>query len=145
LLVAGSALVLAAVISQSSEGRPDGEAVAGPAFPDNPHSAISKSVYVVIALSGLCALAAEAIWTRTLGLLLGPSVYTFSIILAVFLTSLGIGSALGALIVRNLARPRVALGVCQLLAAAAIAWTAYSLSASLPYWPVNPSISSNIW
>ena len=46
---------------------------------------------------------------------------------------------------RSLARPRLALGCCQLLLAGAIAWTAYSLSASLPYWPIDPSISSNIW
>ena len=103
------------------------------------------TVYLAIALSGLCALAAETIWTRLLGLLLGASVYTFSIILAVFLTGLGIGASRGASLSRSLARPRLALGWCQLLAAAAIAWTAYSLSASLPFWPIDPSISSNIW
>jgi spermidine synthase len=105
----------------------------------------SATIYIAIALSGLCALAAESIWTRLLGLLLGASVYTLSIIVAVFLTGLGIGSAIGALLGRNLARPRVALGWCQLLCAGAIAWTAYTVSASLPYWPVNPSLSSNIW
>ena len=102
-------------------------------------------VYVAIALSGLCALGAEAIWTRVLGLLLGASVYTLSIIVTVFLTGLGIGSGLGSLLCRRIARPSVALGWCQLLAAAAIAWTAYNLSASLPYWPIDPSLSSNIW
>src|SRR5262245_29248497 len=40
-------------------------------------------VYVAIGLSGFCALAAETIWTRTLALLLGGSVYTFSLIVAV--------------------------------------------------------------
>jgi len=103
------------------------------------------TVYVAIALSGMCALACEAIWTRTLGLLLGASVYTLSIIVAVFLTGLGIGSGIGSLLSRSLARPRVALGWCQLLAAGAIAWTAYNLTASLPYWPIEPSLSSNIW
>src|SRR5260370_32466726 len=42
-------------------------------------------VYLAIALSGASALAAEVIWTRLLSLLLGATVYTFSIILAVFL------------------------------------------------------------
>jgi len=102
-------------------------------------------IYLAIALSGLCALGAEAIWTRTLSLLFGASVYTFAIILAVFLTGLGIGSGIGSLLCRSLAQPRLALGCCQLLAAVAIAWTAYSISASLPYWPIDPSISSNIW
>src|SRR5215469_17714250 len=39
-------------------------------------------IYVAIALSGLSALGAEAVWTRLLALTLGPTVYTFSIILA---------------------------------------------------------------
>ncbi len=104
-----------------------------------------RAVYLTIALSGLCALAGEAIWTRVLGLLLGASVYTLSIIVAVFLTGLGIGSAIGSLLCRTLPRPRRALAWCQLLNAAAIAWTAYSVAASLPFWPVNPSISSSIW
>src|SRR5947207_465336 len=49
----------------------------------------SAVVYVVIALSGLTALASEVIWTRMLSLLLGATVYTFSLILAVFLIGLG--------------------------------------------------------
>jgi spermidine synthase len=103
------------------------------------------TIYIVIALSGLCALGAEAIWTRTLSLLFGASVYTFSIIVAVFLVGLGLGTAIGSTLSRTLARPRVALGWCQLLASGAIAWTAFSLDASLPYWPINPSLSTSIW
>ena len=53
--------------------------------------------------------------------MLGPTVYTFSIILAVFLTGLGIGSALGSFLARGAAQPRLALGTCQMLLAAAIA------------------------
>jgi spermidine synthase len=102
-------------------------------------------IYVAISLSGFCALAAEAIWTRMLGLLFGASVYALSIIVAVFLVGLGIGSGVGALLCRILVSPRTALGWCQWLAACAIAWTAYVLGASLPYWPINPSIYSNIW
>ena len=115
-----------------------------PATIDRPTPA-PDLVYLVIALSGLCALAGEAVWTRLLALLFGASVYAFSIILAVFLTGLGIGSGLGTWLSRTAVRPRVALGWCQILAACAIAWTSYNLSASLPYWPIDPSISSNIW
>ena len=103
------------------------------------------TVYVTIALSGMTALAAEVVWTRGLSLLFGATTYTFSLILAVFLFGLGIGSSLGAVIGRGLKRPRVALGVCQLLLCAAIAWTSYMLTESLPYWPINPSISSDPW
>ncbi|HEV3331046.1 MAG TPA: fused MFS/spermidine synthase [Bryobacteraceae bacterium] len=101
--------------------------------------------YIAIALSGLCALAAETIWTRLLGLLFGASVYALSIILAAFLVGLGIGSGAGALLCRILVSPRQTLGWCQCLAACAVAWAAFNLSASLPYWPINPAISSNIW
>src|SRR4029077_16325301 len=52
---------------------------------------------------------------------------------------------IGSLLCRSLTRHRLALGWWQLLVAGGVAWTAYSLAASLPYWPVNPSISSNIW
>jgi spermidine synthase len=103
------------------------------------------SVYVAIGLSGMTALAAEVIWTRILSLIFGATVYTFSLILAVFLIGLGIGSSLGSVLSRGLTRPRIALGVCQLLLCAAIAWTAYMLTESLPYWPINPSISTDPW
>lgn len=98
-------------------------------------------LYATIALSGAAALGAEVVWTRLLGLLLGATVYTFSIILAVFLFGLGIGSATAAFLLRSTIRPRVALGACQILLTAAIAWTAAMLAFSLPWWPVNPLLS----
>ena len=103
------------------------------------------TVYVVIALSGSTALGAEVVWTRNLSLLLGGTVYTFSIILAVFLTGLGIGSGIGSVVSRHSVRPRLALGICQLLLMGAIAWAAYALAESLPYWPIDPSLSRNPW
>jgi len=99
-------------------------------------------IYVAIAISGATALGAEVVWTRILGLLLGATVYTFSIILAVFLVGIGIGSAAASALLRGAMRPRVAIGCCQLLLAGAVAWTAYMLSSSLPYWPVNPLLST---
>src|SRR5687768_924801 len=102
-------------------------------------------VYVAIALSGFCALAAQVIWTRLLSLLFGASTYTFSLILAVFLIGLGIGSSIGSILARSIDRPRVALGWCQLLNVGAMAWSAYMLMQSLPYWPINTSITTSIW
>jgi spermidine synthase len=104
-----------------------------------------RTVYVTIALSGLTALGAEVIWTRLLSLHFGGTVYTFAQILAVFLVGLGIGSTAGASIARTSAAPRVALGWCQLLICAAMAWAAYQLTESLPYWPINPSLATTPW
>src|SRR5688572_10390283 len=99
-------------------------------------------VYVAIALSGLTALGAEVLWTRVLSLLFGATAYTFSLILAIFLVGLGIGSSLGAALARNARNPRVALGWCQVGICLALAWGAYSTMASLPYWPINPSLNA---
>jgi spermidine synthase len=101
----------------------------------------SKLVFLAIALSGLSALGAEVIWTRILSLLLGATVYTFSIILAVFLAGLGIGSSVGAAIARQTSRPRIALAGAQLLLVAAIAWAAHAMTRSLPYWPIDASVA----
>jgi spermidine synthase len=55
-----------------------------------PRVAGAWAVYFAIALSGMTALSSEVIWTRLLSLLFGGTVYTFSLILAVFLFGLGI-------------------------------------------------------
>jgi len=105
----------------------------------------TASVYVAIGLSGMTALAAEVIWTRLLSLHFGATVYTFSLILAVFLLGLGIGSTIGAMLARDVANARRALGWCQLLLCGAMAWAAYELTESLPYWPINPYIATTPW
>src|SRR5262249_54843210 len=46
---------------------------------------------------------------------------------------------------RSVKRPRVALAYTQLALCACIAWTAYVLTQSLPYWPINPSITADPW
>jgi spermidine synthase len=105
----------------------------------------TRAILITIALSGLCALGAEVVWTRLLSLLLGGTVYTFSIILAVFLAGLGLGSCVGSFLARQTTRPRAALAVCQILLTAAIAWAAFMAAKSLPFWPINPTLSRSPW
>ena len=104
-------------------------------------------VHLAIAFSGAAALGAEVVWTRLLSLMLGATTYTFSMILGVFLTGLGIGSAAGAAIgrTRSMERARLALGICQLLLVVSIAFAATMLGRALPYWPVNPSLAPSVW
>lgn len=108
-------------------------------------SRYSPLIYIVIALSGFSALGAEVVWTRLLSLLLGGTVYTFSIILAIFLAGLGIGSSIGSYLVRGSSNPRSALAGCQFALTAGIAWAAFMISQSLPYWPINPGMYANDW
>ena len=105
----------------------------------------STALHIAIGLSGMTALASEVIWTRYLSLLFGATTYTFSLILAAFLAGLGIGSSIGSAIGRTVSRPRIAFGWCQALLAVAIAWAAYMLTDSMPYWPIDPSIARNPW
>jgi spermidine synthase len=102
-------------------------------------------VYIAIALSGFTALAAQVLWTRLLSLTFGATAYTFSLILGGFLLGLGIGSSLGAGIAKSSENPRAALGWVQMLLCVSLAWAAYMLMASMPYWPINPMISTDPW
>ena len=97
----------------------------------------SRSVLAAIAISGFCALGAEVVWTRLLSLMLGPTVYTFSIILGVFLVGLGLGSAAGSRLAINRQKSALWLGYSQMLAAVAVSVGALLLARSLPYWPGN--------
>ncbi len=140
LLVALAGFALALTNSHRAPDEP-----AEPASPSSSERVGARLVYLAIALSGFCALGAEVVWTRLMSLMLGGTVYTFSLILAVFLVGLAAGSSAGALLARRTARPREALGLCQLLLAAGIAWTGFMLARSLPYWPINPSLSKSPW
>ncbi len=106
LSMAGLALALALLIPRESDS--DDRVRSAPA--PTPGTSVA-TIYVAISLSGLCALAAEATWTRMLGLLFGASVYALSIIVAVFLVGLGIGSGIGALLCRIVVSPRSGLGL----------------------------------
>jgi spermidine synthase len=120
------------------DGESDSRAPAAPV----PHP---WRVYLTIALSGLTALAAEVIWTRLLSLLLGASVYTFSIILAVFLLGLGLGSAAASWLGRRIENAAAALGACQFLLVLAIGWAAFMVDAVLPFWPIDRALAPSPW
>jgi spermidine synthase len=137
-------VALLALVIASRTPHQVAESDGAPAAPAVPLDAEAKLVYVTIALSGLTALGAEVVWTRVLSLLFGATAYTFSMILAVFLVGLGIGSSLGSALGRGAANPRMALGWCQAGVCVALAWASYATEASLPFWPINPSISANL-
>jgi spermidine synthase len=110
-----------------------------------PSRQVARLVYLTICLSGVSALGAEVIWTRLFALLLGATTYTFSIILAVFLIGIGLGSSAASFLVHRSSNPLRALGVVQLVLIGAIAWAHWNIAAALPYWPVNPQLASAPW
>ena len=108
-------------------------------------SASPTLVYVTIALSGACALGAEVVWTRNLALLLGGTVYTFSLILGTVLAGLAIGSGIGSSASAAMRTPRRGLALCQLGAMLGLAWAAWWQVAALPNWPINPQLAPSQW
>ncbi|MBZ5578452.1 MAG: fused MFS/spermidine synthase [Acidobacteriia bacterium] len=136
--VAAALNAAVALVAWTTSGRSSAPAAAAPTPASAPGN---RAVYAVIALSGLCALGAEVVWTRLLSLMLGATVYAFSIILAVFLAGLGIGSGAGSYLARTRIPARIALGVCQVLLAVAVAGTGILLAQSLPYWPMQTSLN----
>ncbi len=102
------------------------------------------SIYLGIALSGACALGAEVVFTRVLGILLMATVYAFSIILSVFLAGLAGGAAVSSWLIRKL-EPGGALGWSQLLVTSGIAWAAMTIEHDLPDGARILLLSPNPW
>lgn len=87
----------------------------------------ARIALVVFAVSGFCAMACEVIWTRLLGLIVGPTTYSFTIVLVTFITGLALGSlifghladrvrkAIWLLLFTQMAAALLVLGVSQLL------------------------------
>src|SRR5579885_1813332 len=144
VVAVGVNFAVAAIGYMLSKRAPHRPAVQPDVADEAPAVPRTNAVYLAIGLSGLTALGAEVVWKRLLSLMLGASVYTFSIILAVFLVGLGFGSSGGAALARGKS-PRAALGWCQLLLTAGIGWAAFMMAKSLPFWPINPSLSPNPW
>jgi len=69
----------------------------------------------VAAASGFCALSYEVIWTRLLILLLGSSAYAFSIMLAIYLTGIALGSLWAGQWKRKYASPGTLIGGFEML------------------------------
>jgi spermidine synthase len=125
LAIAGVALLLAGTARFQPAAAPEPAA--------RPAVGRPSILHLAIALSGLTALAAEVIWTRLLSLLLGASVYTFSLILAVYLVGLGLGSALGARWAARSASPRAAFAFCQAMLVPALWYSAWTITAVIPW------------
>ena len=74
-------------------------------------------VPAALALSGFVALTYEVTWTRVLALILGPTTYAFSTMLATFIGGLAAGSAIGAWLARWRGQQVFWLGLMLILGA----------------------------
>ncbi len=95
------------------------------------------AVAAALGLSGLCAMVYEVAWSRFLTLVIGNSVYAFTLMLMAFLIGIAGGAALGAQVVRRWrVEPLPAAAAC-LVGTAATAFAVHHLFSVLPYWFVS--------
>jgi spermidine synthase len=73
-----------------------------------------RSVLIIALFSGFCALFYQVVWSRILNLILGNSVYGFSLMLAVYLAGIAIGSAIVSRFVDRLKHPLAVFGALEL-------------------------------
>jgi spermidine synthase len=93
----------------------------------------TRAIYGVVALSGMTALGAQVVWTRLLALIFGGTIYTFAIILAIFLGGLGVGSAIAAWALRRGRDSRRMLAASQLGLVPAIVYASFMIAKIIPY------------
>ncbi|MBK9470819.1 MAG: fused MFS/spermidine synthase [bacterium] len=77
----------------------------------------AKLVLAGIGISGFCALGYEVLWTRALGTTLGTSTYAFTVMLAAFLSGIGLGSESFGLFMRRRSAGRDMKSLVRLFAA----------------------------
>ncbi|MEO6222694.1 MAG: fused MFS/spermidine synthase [Vicinamibacterales bacterium] len=81
--------------------KPVVEVVVAPALPmQGPTDRSAQVVLWVAGISGFASLALEVVWFRLLTIFLGPTTYTFTVLLAMVLTGIALGSALAAPLLR---------------------------------------------
>jgi len=124
-LVAAAGNILVALIAYAMQrGRPPSAVPAGaaPPSPGGPPApdgvaAIPPArlalVMGAVFLGGFAALTLEVVWTRTLLLVFGSTVYSFTTMLSVFLFGIGLGSLVMTPLADRLERPWLALGLIQ--------------------------------
>ena len=88
-----------------------------------PDTAIERHIGVwpaaaVLGVSGFTSLVFEVAWTRVLAVIIGPTTYAFSTMLAAFIGGLACGSAIGSRIADRVRAPGVWLAVVLMVAAA---------------------------
>jgi len=121
LLTSGLLSLVAAALAALRPGRPSLEAAPVAAQPE-------RLVPFLAFLGGLVAMADEVLWTRILVLHLGSSVYTFSLVLTVYLIGLVAGSLAGATVREENARRHLVKAQIAILAITvlqAFAFTVY--------------------
>ena len=109
-----------------------------------PGAAARRLVLAGFGLSGLTAMTLQVLWSRALAVVLGSSIFSFTLILLAFLIGLGSGSAVFGRLADRETNPVRALGLLHLTVVAAVGLS-YVVSDELPFffaWLLSSSSAS---
>jgi spermidine synthase len=102
--------VAAAPAKAAARGKRKGRvAAAAPAVVATPQPALAA---IALAISGFASLVLQVVWTRVLALILGPTTYAFSTMVAIFIAGIAVGAAIAARLAPKARQPVVGLAVC---------------------------------
>ena len=84
---------------------------------EHPHGkGVLYGALIIFAVSGFCSMAYEVTWTKLLGLLVGPTTYSFTIVLVTFILGLALGSIFFGYLADKMTRPIILLIFTQIAA-----------------------------
>jgi len=109
--------------------------------PGQVHKPFSRELWIILAcfgFSGMAALIYQVAWNRIFSLLLGSSVYAFSLILTTFILGLALGTVVFARLVTRFQDLKQVFGVLQL-------GIAFSALAALPFFGDIPLVNRWIY
>lgn len=90
-----------------------------------------RTAFACVAGAGALSMLYELAWTRLLVLSIGPTVHSFSTMLASFISGIAIGSALAGRLMKKGRDPLALFGLCEV-------GIAVSIALSLPVYPALP-------
>jgi len=90
----------------------------------------TKGVLLIFAVSGFSSMAYEVIWTKLLGLIVGPTTYSFTIVLVTFILGLALGSILFGWLADKTGKPFGLLITTQIIAALSVLFVSQLLGDS---------------
>jgi len=111
-------------------------------------TAIPARLWVIAFASGFATLAVEVLWTRAFSQVLQNSVYTYALVLTMFLLALSLGAALANALSRLALRPETVLTGLLLASGAVIAATPhlfYHLTDGLRYLGGRADFAGYVW
>lgn len=126
LLAAGVNITAGVLALIASKWGPENQAVPEPVQTSVPapvevSTVAARTALLVAGISGFASLALEVVWFRLMAIFVGPSSYTFTVVLATVLAGIAIGSALASRLMRLRRIDWVlSLGLVQLIGGALV-------------------------